>query len=42
MQRQQRKMPWALPWLLLVLAAPALAQEARGGEEGQRQPDGSV
>jgi hypothetical protein len=39
MQRQQRKMPWALPWLLLVLAVPALAQEARGGEEGQLQPD---
>src|SRR5919109_3174594 len=32
-------MPWVLPWLLLVLAGPALAQEARGGEEGQLQPE---
>jgi len=39
MQKQQRKMSWALPWLILVLAVPALAQEARGGEEGQLQPD---
>ena len=38
-QRQQRKMPWTLPWLILVLAVPALAQEARGGEEGQLQPE---
>ena len=39
MQRQQRKIQWALPWLILVLAVPALAQEARGGEEGQLQPE---
>jgi len=35
MQRQQRKMQWALPWLILVLAVPALAEVARGGEEGR-------
>ena len=39
MQRQQWKMQWVLPWLTLVLAVPALAQVARGGEEGQLQPD---
>jgi hypothetical protein len=32
MQRQQRKMPWALPWLILVLAVPALAG-VYGGKE---------
>ena len=26
---------WALPRLMLVLAVPAMAQGARGGEEGQ-------
>ena len=31
MQRQQRKMPWALPWLILVLAVPALAQVGTRG-----------
>ena len=39
MQRQQQRTPWALLRLMLVLAVPALAQGARGGEEGQLQPD---
>ena len=39
MHKPQRRTQWALTWLILVLAVPALAQMARGGEEGQAQPD---
>ena len=42
MHRQQRRTPWALTWLILVLAVPALAQVARGGEEGQLQPEADL
>src|SRR6266446_7719797 len=39
MHKPQRRTQWALTWLILVLAVPALAQVARGGGEGQLQPD---
>jgi len=38
MQGRQRRQPWALTWLVLMLAVPALAQVGRGGEEEQLQP----
>jgi hypothetical protein len=38
MQGKQRWSPWALTWLVLVLAVPVLAQVARVSEEGQPQP----
>ena len=42
MQGRQRRQSWALTWLVLMLAVPALAQVGRGGEEGQPQPDARV
>jgi hypothetical protein len=42
MHKPQRRTPWALTWLILVLAVPALAQVARGGDEGQPQPDACI
>ncbi len=38
MHRKQRKLQWALTWLMLVLAVSALAQVARVGGVGQPQP----
>src|SRR5262249_41329076 len=38
MQGRQRRQPWALAWLVLMLAVPAWAQGGRGGEEEQPQP----
>ena len=42
MYRQQRRPQWALIWLILVLAVPALAQGARVGEEGPPQPEARI
>ncbi len=42
MHKPQRRMQWALTWLILVLAVPALAQGARGEEEGQAQPEACI
>ena len=39
MQGKQWRQPWALTWLMLVLAVPAWAQVARVGEERQPQPE---
>ena len=39
MQGKQCWQPWALTWLVLVLAVPALAQVAGVGEERQPQPE---
>ena len=33
MQGRQGRQPWALTWLVLVLAVPTWAQQGRGGEE---------
>jgi hypothetical protein len=38
MQGKQRRQQWALIWLVLMLAVPALAQIARVGETEQPQP----
>jgi hypothetical protein len=42
MQERQQRQSWALTWLVLVLAVPALAQVVRVGEEGQPQPEARV
>ena len=42
MQGKQWRQPWALTWLMLVLAVPALAQVARVGEERQPQPEARI
>jgi len=42
MQGRQRRQSWALTWLVLMLAVPALARVVRVGEEGQPQPEARV
>ena len=42
MQGKQRRQPWALTWLVLVLAVPALAQVVRVGKEGPPPPAARV
>src|SRR5215475_9825307 len=42
MQGKQRRQPWVLIWLMLVLAVPTWAQGVRGGEEGQPQSEARI
>ena len=42
MQGNQGRQPWALTWLMLVLAVPAWAQVTRVGEERQPQPEARI